>query len=97
MKAQIPVRKIRVVAAGVLPKGTTFSVRTYKSTVADKRIVRIITEAWPRTQLRVRIGRLLQAVSKQIPARELKQVLRFSVVTPSELKEHFAAARFPHW
>lgn len=94
---KIPISKIRAAAQSILPKGASFSVRSYKSTVRGKRIVRVLTEAWPRTQLRVRIARLLAAVKTQIPEAELQQVLRFSVVSPSELKEYFAATRVPHW
>lgn len=96
MKSNIPISKIRKAAKSILPKNTRFAVRTFKSTVPGKRIVRVITEAWPRTQLRIRISRMLKAV-ETIPAQELKGVLRFSVVTPTELKTYLTGPFTPTW
>ena len=97
MNTKIPIAKIRKAAKSILPKNTPFTVRTYKSTVPGKRIVRVLTEAWPRTELRVRISRLLQAVEKHTQPEELKGVLRFSLVSPAELQEYFAASFVPLW
>jgi hypothetical protein len=83
---KFPTRKIRSVVQTVLPKGANFRVRVIDSKIGGMKIVRVVTPAWKSLTRSDRILRIITAANTGLSVAERKDILRFSVLTPEELK-----------
>jgi hypothetical protein len=84
--SKFPTRKIRSVVQTVLPKGANFRLRVINSKIGGMKVVRVVTPAWKNLPPSGRILRILTAANKRLSNAEQKGILRFSVLTPDELK-----------
>jgi hypothetical protein len=84
--ARFPTRKIFSVVQTVLPKGANFSVHVINSKIGGMKVVRVITPAWKSLPPSDRILRILNVANTELSVAERKGILRFSVLTPDELK-----------
>ena len=83
---KFPTRKIRSVVQNVLPRGAIFRLRVIDSKIGGMKIVRVVTPAWKNLRHFDRISRILTAANTELSDEERKGILRFSVLTPRELK-----------
>ena len=84
--AKFPKRKIRSVVQAVLPKGARFRLRVLDSKIGGMKIVRVVTPAWKKLTHFERILRILTVANATLSDAERNSILRFSVLTPDELK-----------
>ncbi len=84
--AGFPRRKIHSVVQAVLPKGANFRMRVFNSKIGGMKVVRVVTPAWKSLPPSDRILRLLRVANTELSYAERKGILRFSVLTPDELK-----------
>jgi hypothetical protein len=84
--AKFPTRKIHSVVQNVLPKGASFRLRVINSTIGGMKVVRVVTPAWKNLPPSDRILRILRVANTKLSYAERKGILRFSVLTPDELK-----------
>jgi hypothetical protein len=83
---KFPKRKIYSVVQTVLPKGATFHMRVLNSKIGGMKVVRVITPAWKKLPPSDRILKILRVANTELSSAERKNILRFSVLTPDELK-----------
>jgi hypothetical protein len=83
---EFPRRKIRSLVQTVLPKGASFRLRVIDSKIGGMKVVRVVTPAWKKLSHFERILRVLEVTNKGLSDAERKRILRFSVLTPDELK-----------
>jgi len=81
---KFPRRKIYSVVRMVLPKGKKFRLWVIDSNIGKMKIVRVVTPAWERLRPSDRIDKIIRASSTRLTAKEQKNILRFSVLTPDE-------------
>jgi hypothetical protein len=84
--AKFPTRKIRSVVQTVLPKGAYFRLRVIDSKIRGMKVVRVVTPAWKSLAPSDRILKILELANAELSNAERKGILRFSVLTPDELK-----------
>jgi hypothetical protein len=84
--AKFPTRKIRAVVQTVLPKGARFRMRVIDSKIGGMKVVRVITPSWKGLSHFERILRILEVANAELSLAERRRILRFSVLTPEELK-----------
>lgn len=78
--------RINKLVKAAIPKGQPFRVLWEPAGIGKWRILRVITPAWKSLPRFERIHRLQQAVEPNLSAQERAQILRFSVLTPTELR-----------
>jgi hypothetical protein len=84
--AKFPRRKIHSVVQTVLPKGANFRMRVFDSKIGGMKVVRVVTPAWKNLPPSDRILKILRVANAELSHEERKGILRFSVLTPHELK-----------
>jgi hypothetical protein len=84
--AKFPTRKIRSVVRKVLPKRANFRMRVIDSKIGGMKVVRVVTPAWKNLTPSDRILRIIKEANTALSDAERKGILRFSVLTPEELK-----------
>jgi hypothetical protein len=84
--ARFPKRKIFSVVQSVLPKGAIFRLRVFDSKIGGMKVVRVVTPAWKNLPPSDRILRILKVANTELSHAERKGILRFSVLTPDELR-----------
>ena len=84
--AKFPTRKIRFVVQTVLPKGANFRLRVINSKIRGMKVVRVVTPAWKNLPPSDRILKILELANTELSYAERKGILRFSVLTPDELR-----------
>jgi hypothetical protein len=84
--AKFPTKKIRSVVQTVLPKGSNFRLRVIDSKIRGMKVVRVVTPAWKSLPPSDRILKILEVANSELSNAERKGILRFSVLTPDELK-----------
>jgi hypothetical protein len=82
--AKFPRERIYLVVQMALPKGKKFRLQVIDSNIGRMKIVRIVTPAWKRLPPSDRIEKIIRAANAQLTAKEQKNILRFSVLTPDE-------------
>jgi len=85
-RTKFPRGKIHSVVETVLPKGANFRMRVFNSKIGGMKVVRVVTPAWKNLPPSDRILRLLRVANVQLSFEERKGILRFSVLTPDEVK-----------
>lgn len=83
VSTQFPMAKIAHAVKTILPNGN-FKVHVADSKIGKMKIVRVVTPAWKSLRPAERIGKVLDAVSGKLSAKEQGGILRFSVLTPIE-------------
>jgi hypothetical protein len=84
--ARFPRNKIHSVVQTVLPKGAGFQMQVIDSKIGRMKIVRVVTPVWKTLTPSDRILRILKATNSALSDDERKNILRFSVLTPEEMK-----------
>jgi hypothetical protein len=84
--AGFPRRKIYCVVQTVLPKGAGFRMQVIDSNIGRMKIVRVVTPAWKKLPPSDRILKIINAANTKLSVTDRKDILRFSVLTPEELK-----------
>jgi hypothetical protein len=74
------------VVQAVLPKGARFRLRVIDSKIGGMKVVRVVTPAWKKLPHFDRILRVLRVANTALSDAERKSILRFSVLTPDELR-----------
>lgn len=80
---RFPKAKIADAVRTLLPTGD-FKIHVADSRIGKMKIVRVVTPAWKSLRPAERIGKILDALSDKLTARERENILRFSVLTPAE-------------
>jgi len=90
--------RINKLIKAAIPKGTPFKVVWEPTGIGKWRILRVITPAWKSLPRFERIHRLQQAVEPNLSAQVREKILRFSVLTPTELRrlEQMRPSRSPN-
>ena len=70
----------------VLPKGARFRLRVIDSKIGGMKVVRVVTPAWKNLPHFDRVLRILRVANATLSDAERNSILRFSVLTPDELK-----------
>jgi hypothetical protein len=83
---KFPRNKIRSVVRTVLPKGADFRLQVIDSNIGRMKVVRVVTPAWKKLSTSDRILKIINAANSRLTDAERKNILRFSVLTPEELK-----------
>jgi hypothetical protein len=83
---RFPTKKIYSVVQNVLPKGADFRLRVINSKIGGMKVVRVVTPAWRNLSPADRILKILRVANTELSNKERKNILRFSVLTPSELR-----------
>ena|ERR1700722_15265371 len=94
---RFPRRKIYSVVQTVLPKGADFRMQVIDSNIGRMKIVRVVTPAWKKLPPSDRIFKIINAANAKLSVTDRKDILRFSVLTPEELKlvTHKPVKRIP--
>jgi hypothetical protein len=83
---KFPRGKIYSVVQTVLPKGADFHMQVINSNIGRMKIVRVVTPAWKKLPPSDRILKIINAANTKLSVTDRKEILRFSVLTPDELK-----------
>lgn len=83
---RFPRNKVYSVVQTVLPKGVDFRMQVIDSRIGRMKIVRVVTPAWKRLPPSDRILKIINAANTGLSEADRKDILRFSVLTPDELK-----------
>jgi hypothetical protein len=86
-KAKFPRARISRAVSAVIPKGHAFTLHVADSEIGKKKIVRVVTPAWKKLRGWERIGKVLDAVNRELTSEEQEGILRFSVLTPDEYEQ----------